>query len=123
TAILDDEKLPVRSSPVSGKALVPSEAGRTRSPSYDAKKNTLSCRIGPPAVPPNWFWINCGFSEGAKKFRALSFWFRRNSQALPCSRLVPDRVITLKIAPALRPYSALNPLVRSFISCSASGGG
>ena len=79
--------------------------------------------MGPPAAPPNWFWISCGFTEGAKKLRAFSFWFRRNSQALPCNWLVPDFVTTLNTAPALRPYSAVKLFVSTFTSCSASGGG
>ena len=123
TAVRVEEKSPARSAAVSGKAAVDSDPGRTRRLSHEPKMNSLSLRMGPPAVAPNWFWINCGFTDGAKKFRAFSLWLRRNSQAVACRSLVPERVTTLKIDPALRPYSAVKLLLSTLTSRSASGGG
>src|SRR5579885_1713515 len=37
---------------------------RMRRPSYETKKKVRSFLIGPPRVPPNWFWLNCGLSQG-----------------------------------------------------------
>src|SRR5260370_810759 len=37
---------------------------------YPAKAKSLSRRIGPPKVPPNWFWCNVSFVE-EKKLLAL----------------------------------------------------
>src|SRR5260370_20288403 len=117
------EKSRLRSAALRGKAAVARDAGRTRSPSYAPKINSLSLRMGPPAAAPNWFWINWGCFEGAKKLRAFRSWFRRNSQRAPWIRLVPERATTFITEPAVRPYSALKLLVSTLTSCSASGGG
>ena len=90
------EKSPLRSAAVRGKAAVASDAGRTRSPSYVPKINSLSLRIGPPAAAPNWFWINCGFFEGAKKLRALRSWFRCRKSTRSQTALAPAAIPTVR---------------------------
>jgi len=70
--------------------------------------------IGPPSEAPKVFWMNLGRATPLallKKLLALSFVLRRNSKALPRHWLVPERVIISTCPPALRPYSALPPLV------------
>ena len=47
-----------------------------------------------------------GRFAGSKKFLASSFSFRRNSNSVPWSSLVPDFVVTLTTPPMARPYSA-----------------
>ena len=120
---LPPEKLPARSAAVSGEALVPSAAGRIRSPSYEPKMNSLFLRIGPPAAAPNWFWISCGFYRRRKERARVQILIAQKLPRAPCNWLVPDFVTTLKTAPAFRPYSAEKLLVSTFTSCSASGGG
>src|ERR1019366_9130169 len=95
---------------------------RTRRPSYETKKNVLSFRSGPPKVPPNWFWLNCGLTV-LKYPCALSTLLRKYSYTLPCHRLVPDLVTTLTTAPELRPYSASKVLLITRNSSMASGVG
>ena len=48
---------------------------------------------------------------------------RTNSNALPENRFVPDLVTALTAAPECTPFCALNPLVATLNSCSASGNG
>src|SRR6266478_5834829 len=81
---------PARSSAVKGNddAI---DVPRMRSPWYEANPNTLFFRIGNPPLAPNWFWRRIG-TVAEKKFRALRASLRRNSQAVPCNWLVPERV-------------------------------
>jgi hypothetical protein len=48
---------------------------------------------------------------------------RKNSNALPCSALVPDLVTALTEAPEWTPFCAERPLVATLNSWSASGNG
>ena len=81
-------------------------------------------KIGPPAVPPNWFrfrtpradpGIDCPVTGStrsrSKKLRASSFSLRRNSKTEPCKLLVPDLVTTFTTAPENRPYSGSKEFV------------
>src|SRR5271169_6061754 len=93
-------------------------------PSYAAKKNVLSFLIGPPNVPPNWFWWKSGFGATVNvNGLALRSVLRKNSYTLPWNSLVPDLVTTLTTAPELRPYSASNELVITRNSSMLSGDG
>ena len=51
---------------------------RCRELSHPPKKKVLFCRIGPPILAPNWFWIFVPFL-GLKNGRELSTVLRRNS--------------------------------------------
>src|SRR5581483_1941890 len=62
---------------------------RTRRPSYEVKKKVWFFLIGPPNVPPNWFWLNCGLSQGTPSIAgkqyglAFSLVLRKNSYTFP----------------------------------------
>ena len=64
---------------------------------------------GPPNENPNWLYRNAGNGVPfvLKKLRASMAEFRRNSNALPWTSLVPDLETTFTTAPELRPSSAL----------------
>src|SRR5439155_20135523 len=72
--------------------------------SFERKKNTLSRLMGPPTVPPKLLYRFLGLAA-AKKLRASKWSLRKNSKSVPCTALVPERVITFTWAPELRPYS------------------
>ncbi len=57
---------------------------------------------------------------GAKKFRALSASFRRNSNAVPWNALPPARVVRFTTPPLKRPNSAGGLLVSTLNSWMAS---
>ena len=61
--------------------------------------------IGPPTVPPKLLYRFFG-RIGAKKFRASSLSFRKNSNSVPWNALLPDLVTMFTCAPPFRPYSA-----------------
>src|SRR5215510_10518015 len=95
-------------------------------PWYPPKKNSLSCTIGPPAVPPHWLRDSPSstclplttFANGSM---ALNRWSRLNSNRLPENRFVPDLVIAFTDAPECMPFCAVSPVVATRNSCSASG--
>src|SRR5260370_35368003 len=79
---------------------------------------------GAPSDPPNWLNLNGGRALPARfanQSLALSLSLRRNSYSVACGSLVPDLVMTLKIPPDARPYSALKLLVSTLNSSTASG--
>src|SRR5579871_391850 len=53
-----------------------------RNPSYQPNPQILFLMMGPPIVPPNWFWWNV-LTVGLKKLRASRSVLRRNSHAAP----------------------------------------
>ncbi len=59
----------------------------------------------------------------ANRLIELNRWSRRNSNAFPEKRLVPDFVTALTDAPECTPFCAERPLVATQNSCSASGNG
>src|SRR5207247_2778095 len=69
-------------------------------------KNSLFLTIGPPTLPPNWFFRSSGFFGPSLKFRASSASLRRNSSSDPWKSLLPDFVDALITAP-LPPNCAL----------------
>ena len=71
--------------------------------------------MGPPRLPPNWFWVFCP-RLGLKNGRAFNFVLRRNSYAEPWNVFVPERVVTLITPPRFLPYSAPNRLVSTLNS-------
>src|SRR5579863_8092088 len=82
--------------------------------------------MGPPLVRPNSFRINGGIRRGSanerasKKLRASRAELRKNSNAEPCSELLPDRVMMSVKPAAPRPISAgIHPELDR-ISCTAS---
>src|SRR5258706_7827801 len=86
----------------------------SRRPSKSPKIKVLFLTMGPPAAAPNWLrWRNGLASPAllAKKLLASSWLFRRNSNKVPCRLLVPERIVALISAPALRPNSAEYALV------------
>src|SRR5262245_25475681 len=99
-----------------------------RNPSYPPKKKVLSFLIGPPKTPPNWFLRKGGrsalpspsLSSKSKIVLESSALFRRNSNKLPCSSLVPLRVTAETTAPVARPYSALKVVATILNSLIAS---
>ena len=56
-----------------------------RKPSYPAKKNVLSFRIGPPTVPRTDCVSMEQSTDDRKKFLASKSLFRKNSKAEPCN--------------------------------------
>ena len=84
-----------------------------RWPSYAAKKNTLSLRIGPPNVPPNWLICPAGRGRvGSDKIRIpciQRFIAKVLKRTAGENLFVPDFVTTLITAPAARPNSAEKP--------------
>jgi hypothetical protein len=71
--------------------------------------------IGPPTLPPNWFWSFAGLIAGVPESAAARFEMksilsmlslRKKSYTVPWKSLVPDLVETLIAAPGERPYSA-----------------
>ena len=59
-------------------------------------------------TPPNWLRRNCGLTGvfEAKKLRAFSDSWRKNSKAVPRKALLPDLVVRLTTPPLKRPNSA-----------------
>src|ERR1039458_8309914 len=90
--------------------------------STEAKKKVLFFLMGPPNVPPNWFWWKSGLML-SKKPRASRTVLRKNSYASPWNSLVPPLVTTLTTEPELRPYSASKVLVSTRNSSMVSGDG
>src|SRR5215470_10330427 len=79
--------------------------------------------MGPPALPPNWFWVNGGRLTPpalAKKSLAFRTLLRRNSYAEPWRVFVPPLVDRLITPPANRPYSGPRLLVCTLNSSIAS---
>src|SRR6266849_6858808 len=85
---------------------------------------------GPPRVAPKLLKRSCrslircpDSSIEVKGLRALVASLRKNSYRFPWKALVPDLSTTLKTPPPVRLYSAPNPLVMPWNSCTASGVG
>ena len=80
-------------------------------------------------MPPNWLRLRPSSSRlpsgpiAANGLGALNRRWRRNSNALPENRLVPDLVTALTDAADLKPFWAERPLVATRNSWSASGNG
>ena len=73
--------------------------------SGEKKKKVLLRTIGPPTVPPNWFWVSLGLVvPGEKAFLASRFSLRRNSHSAPWKSLVPD-LVAMIIWIGWRPFS------------------
>src|ERR1700730_4525271 len=73
------------------------------------KKKVLPFLMGPPRLPPYWFWRYFGLGNPAefeKKSFAFRTSFRKYSNNDPWKSLVPALVITLMTAPAERPTAA-----------------
>ena len=67
-----------------------------------------SLATGPPSTPPNWFRRYSGvigFAD-ANRLRAFSASWRRNSNAVPCTTLLPAFVVRFTTPPLNRPNSA-----------------
>src|ERR1035441_1905003 len=110
------EKSPWRMATV-GTLGVKREAATPFSPSKSKKKNVLSRRSGPPAVPPELcrFWNGL---EVAKALRASVPELRRYQNRLPCQALVPD-LVALVMVP-MPPNSARVVSRLAVNSCMAS---
>ncbi len=60
------------------------------------------------ATPKLLFWKTDFRDSVLKKFRASNALLRKNSNADPCKRLVPERVMIFTTDPLFLPYSAAN---------------
>ena len=80
-----------------------------RVPPEVEERNVLFLMIGPPNVPPNWFWRRLGLTVPerlAKKFVVPNLSLRINSKRLPCRSLEPNLMETSTFGPMRNPYSA-----------------
>src|SRR5215470_17422950 len=90
---------------------------------------SLFLMIGPPTVPPNRLLSNAGFpgivpdsiAAAVRLSSALKLRFWLYHSPDPCQLLVPVLVTRLNWPPAECPYSALNWLVVTLNSATASG--
>src|SRR5260370_36719838 len=73
------------------------------------KKKVLCLRIGPPIVPPNWFWLKWPRGTPPALFKnvfASKWLLRTNSHTSPWKESVPLLMDALMTAPADVPNSA-----------------
>jgi len=92
-----------------------------------SKNEGLVLNTGPPAEAPKLILSQRALADFARSYKVQiggsSLSLRKNSQALPCSWLVPDLIEAFRTAPPARPNSRAEVAGLYFELLMASGGG